>query len=328
MKKKNDTSMDEEVMTMKLKKRLSLLLALILLLSLVGCGASSAKNSYAMEEAAPEAPAMMAAGAANDSLTSASANGSSAVPENRKWIVTVYMSAETEDLDAMTQALDERITELNGYVEDQNIYNGSAYANRRYRSANLTIRIPAERVDQFTQQVSGIANVVSQEKNLEDVTLNYVSTESRVIALQTEEARLLELMAQAETISDLLEIEARLTDVRYELERYTSQLRTYDNQINYATIHLDISEVQEYTPVEDPTLWQRITGGFKDSLKDLGKSLQDLLVGIVVLFPFLLVYGGTGLAIFLLIRKLARKAPKPKKQPWTLPQKNEETKSE
>ena len=120
---------------MKLKKRLSLLLALILLLSLAGCGASSAKNSYAMEEAAPEAPAMMAAGAANDTLTSASANGSSAVPENRKWIVTVYMSAETEDLDAMTQALDERIAELNGYVEDQNIYNGSAYANRRYRSA-------------------------------------------------------------------------------------------------------------------------------------------------------------------------------------------------
>ena len=303
---------------MKLKKYISAFLALILLLSLAGCGASSVKNSYAMEEAAPEAPAMMAAGAVNDKLTSASANGSAVVPENRKWIITVYMSAETEDLDTMTAALDERIEALNGYVEDQRIYNGSAYADRRYRNANLTIRIPAENVDQFTDQVSGIANVISQEKNLEDITLTYVSTESRMTALQTEEARLLELMAQAETMSDLLEIEARLTDVRYELESVTSRLRTYDNQINYATIHLEISEVQEYTPVEDPTLWQRLTGGFQDSLEGLGESLQDLLVGIVVIFPFLLVYGGIGLVIFLVIRKVVKKSPK--RQPWKTPE--------
>lgn len=297
---------------MKKKARISLLLALVMLLTmLAGCGGSS--NSYAaMEEAAPEAPAMMAAGA-SDKLTSASANGSTAIPENRKWIVTVFMSAETEDLDAMTAALDERITQLEGYVEDQHIYNGSAYSSRRYRNANLTIRIPADNVDKFTEQVSGIANVISQEKNLEDVTLNYVSTESRMLALQTEEARLLELMAQAETMSDLLEIEARLTDVRYELESTTSRLRTYDNQINYATIHLDISEVQEYTPVEDPTLWERISGGFKDSLESLGESLQDLLVFVIMAAPFLAVYGGAILLIIVLVRKIRRKHPREKK---------------
>lgn len=304
---------------MKRNRYIAAFLALILLISLAGCGASATKNSYAEEAAAgPMAPAMMADSAANDSLTSASANGSAVIPENRKWIVTVYMSAETEDLDAMTAALDERIAVLNGYVEDQRIYNGSAYATSRYRNAHLTVRIPAEQVDQFAEQVSGIANVISQEKNLEDVTLTYVSTESRLAALQTEEARLLELMAKAETMSDLLEIEARLTDVRYELESVTSRLRTYDNQINYATIYLDISEVQEYTPVEDPTLWQRITGGFKDSLEGLSESLQDLLVGIVVVFPFLLVYGGIGLVIFLVVRKIVKKAPK--RQPWKTPE--------
>lgn len=312
---------------MKLKKLISLLLTALLMLSLLtACGGSS-KNHAVMEEAAAEAPAAMAGGT-NDTLTSASANGSSAVPENRKWIITVYMSAETEDLDAMTAALDERITELGGYVEDQHIYNGSAYASRRYRSANLTVRIPAENVDQFTEQVSGIANVISQEKNLEDITLNYVSTESRMKALQTEEERLLELMEQAETMADLLEIEARLTDVRYELESTTSRLRTYDNQVNYATIHLDISEVQEYTPVEDPTLWERISGGFKGSLEDLGESLQDLLVFLVIASPFLLVYGGVGLLIFLVIRSAMRKKPREKKQPWKVPEKKDENKPE
>lgn len=296
-----------------MKKFISVLLTLTLILTLFSaCGASSSspvyKNQAVMEEAAAEAPAMMADSAAG-TLTSASANGSTAVPENRKWIVTVYMSAETDDLDAMTAALDQRITELEGYVEDQHIHNGSAYATRRYRSANLTIRIPAESVEDFTEQVSGIANVVSQEKNLEDVTLRYVATESRMTALQTEEARLLELLAQAETMSDLLEIEARLTDVRYELESTTSQLRTFDNQINYATIYLDISEVQEYTPVEDPTLWERISGGFEDSVEGLWESLQDLLVGIVVIFPFVLVYGAMVLVLILLIRYIRKHRP-------------------
>lgn len=312
---------------MKLKKQLSLLLALLLLMSLIaGCGGSSAPamDHAVKEEAMAEAPAAMANGSLSDTLTSSAGGGSNAIPENRKWIITVYMSAETENLDAMTTALDEHISQLNGYVEDQHIYNGSAYAARRYRNANLTIRIPAESVDQFTKQVAGIANVISQEKNLEDITLNYVSTESRMTALQTEEARLLELMAQAETMSDLLEIESRLTDVRYELESVTSRLRTYDNQINYATIHLDISEVQEYTPVEDPTLWERISGGFTDSLKDLWESLQDLLVLLVVAFPFLLVYGGIALAIILLIRRIRKKDPNRKKLFRKTPEKKQD----
>ncbi len=313
-----------------MKKKLSLFLALVFALSLLaGCGGSStsaSKNYAVMEEVAAEAPAAMA-DTAGGTLTSSSTNGSAAVPESRKWIITVHLSAETEDLDTMTAALDEHINALGGYVEDQHIYNGSAYSTRRYRSANLTVRIPAESVDQFTQEVSGIANVISQEKNLEDITLNYVSTESRVAALQTEEARLLELMSKAETMSDLLEIEARLTDVRYELENMTSRLRTYDNQINYATIYLDISEVQEYTPVEDPTLWERITKGFSGSLDGLWESLQDLLVGIVIAFPFLLVYGGVGLVIFFLVRKLMKRSPKTKKQPWKTPE-NDENKPE
>ena len=316
-----------------MKKLISILITLTLILTLfAACGASSSpayKNMAVMEEAAAEAPAMMA-DTASGTLTSASGGGSNAVPENRKWIITVYMSAETDDLDTMTAALDQRITALNGYVEDQHIYNGSAYATRRYRNASLTVRIPAESVDDFTEQVSGIANVVSQEKNMDDVTLRYVDTESRKAALETEEARLLELLAQAETMSDLLEIEARLTDVRYELESAASQLRTYDNQINYATIHLDISEVQEYTPVEDPTLWERITDGFTGSLKNLWKSLQNLLVTFVVVFPFLLVYGAIILAVILLIRYIRRKLPKGTKKKLLKNRKNstDESKSE
>ena len=258
-----------------MKKLTALLLTVLMLVSfLSACGANSIaqsapamKGDYMVEEIAPEGPAAMDSAA--NSLTGSGSSVTASVPENRKWIITVHMDAETEDLDTLLPGLDEKITALNGYIESQEIYNGSTYASRRHRNASLTIRIPAEDVDHFTEAVAGIANVVSNSLSREDITLTYVATESKVNALKTEEARLLELLSQAETMSDLLEIESRLSDVRYELERYASQLRLYDNQVDYATIYLYISEVQEYTPVAEKTVWERIRDGFASNLKDL-----------------------------------------------------------
>lgn len=303
---------------MKKKTFVSLFLALVMLCAiLTGCGASAkseavANYDMAVAEEAMEAEAPAAANGALRATGTSNTEGSAALPESRKWIITVHLYAETDDLDALTKALDERITAMNGYVEDQSVFNGSTRANYRYRNANMTIRVPAEDVDRFTEEVGGIANVVSKEKNLEDVTLNYVSTESRMKALQTEESRLLEFMEQAETMADLLEIEARLTDVRYELEDVTSRLRLYDNQIDYATIYLSIEEVQEYTPVEEPSTWERITEGFSDSLEGLKEGSVDLLVWVITSSPYLVVFGVIAAAILLLVRRVRKGSTKKK----------------
>ena len=300
-----------------MKKMTAFLVTLCMLAALLaGCGGAS-KSTQAFDAAAA-APAEAANGAYYDMESAKSEDGgltgdtdSTVLPEGRKWIITVNMSAETEDLDALMEALNGKISGLGGYVEDQDSYNGSMYSSRRYRSASLTVRIPAERVDEFTEEMSGIANVVSTNLSREDITLSYVATESRVKALQTEEARLLELMEQAETMADLLEIESRLTDVRYELENRASQLRLYDNQVDYATIYLSIDEVQEYTPVEEPTVWERISGGFVSSVKGVGNGLLDLLVWVLAKSPYLVILGGVTAGVVVLIKKRkARKAAK------------------
>lgn len=293
---------------MKTRKFLSLLLTVLMLCSLLtACGGSS--KSTVSQEAPAAAPREEAAmeevtydSAAGNSLSGSENGGSSAVPDSRKWIITIHMDAETEDLDGLLAALDTEITGLKGFVENQNIYNGSAYATRRYRRASLTIRIPAEDVNKFTGAVAGLSNVVSSEKNLEDITLTYISVESRKQALETEEARLLELMEKAETMADLLEIEQRLTDVRYELESAASRLRKYDNQVNYATIYLSIEEVQEYTPVAEPTTWERIRDGFKGSVKGLGNSLVNIAVWLIVASPYLVVYGGIAAVVLVILK--------------------------
>ena len=307
-----------------MKKLTALTLVLLMLLSLTACG-GAAKNEAAVEEyyysadmapqEAPMAPMPeMEMGVEYSETTgSTSLNGSSgtSAPEtqNRKWIITMNISAETEDLDALLETLRQEINSLGGYVEGQNIYNGSAYASRRYRSASLTVRIPAADVDKFADNVAGLANVVRSNKNLEDITLTYVSTESRVKALQVEEARLLELLAKAENMSDLLEIEARLTNVRYELENYGSRLKVYDNQVDYATIYLDLEEVQEYTPVAERTVWQRITEGFSGSLKGLWEDLTDLFVWVIVNLPYLAVWAAVLTAAVIVLKKLRKRTP-------------------
>ena len=307
-----------------MKKYLSLLLSLALLaVLLTGCGSagkSAASYDSGMVEYAVSDEAAMAPAEGAAMKNTAADTGSTQLPQNRKWIVTVNLTAETDDLDALRSALDEKIAALNGYVEDQSVYNGSIYdSGRRYRSANLTVRIPADSIDAFLQDVGGLANIVRQNKSIEDVTLSYVATESRLKALETEEARLLELLSQAENMTDLLEIEARLSEVRSELENYASQKRLYDNQIDYATIYIAIEEVQEYTPTEEPSLWERIRDGFKDNLEGVGEGLLDVLVWFIVSIPTLVVLAVVVLILVLIVRRIRRhrKAKKAAKQQKT-----------
>lgn len=305
---------------MKTRKITSFVLMLVMLTSLLsGCGASSsgsvkseAAMNYAMDsvaEAPMAVPMVEDMGGLSNSTRSGTNQGSSPA-ESQKWIITYNMTAETDNLDTLSGNLNKRINELNGYVEVQHVYNGSTHSNKRYRNASWTIRIPEENVVQFTDSVDGMANVVSKEKNMEDITLRYVATESRMNALKTEETRLLELLAQAEDMGDLLQIESRLTDVRYELENNTSQLRYYDNKIDYATVYLNIDEVQEYTPIEEPTVWERIRDGFSGSLKGLGKGFVNLAVWLIVASPYLVVWGIVIAVIVLFVKRMEKNRKK------------------
>lgn len=285
-----------------MKKYLSVMLTVLLLLSLLtGCGGSSAAESAPKQEAAEEFP-----GAA-DGLYTEEGAGSAILPENRKLIKTVRMDAETEDLDTLLTQVDEQIAALGGYVEVRDVYNGSTYSNYRYRNADLTIRIPAEQVDSFVSHVDGISNIVSTNESVEDVTLTYVDTESRMKALETEQTRLLELLEGAETMSDLLEIEGRLTEVRYQLESVASQLRTMDNLVSYATVYLYISEVKEYTPTVEKTPWQRIGEGFVSSLKEIGENFVEFFVWLLSNLPHLIIWGILLTAAVVLLRKFGKK---------------------
>lgn len=210
---------------------------------------------------------------------------------NRKLIRNVSMDVETEQFDALIGQIEEKTKALGGYIEDSYTYNGGSYRSNDTKNANLTIRIPSVKLDEFLSAVSEQSNVTSKNETVTDVTLQYVDLESHKKALEAEQERLLEMIEQAETVEDMITIESRLSEVRYQLESQESQLRTFDNQIQYSTVYLTIAEVEKYTPVAERTFFEKISDGFTDNLAGVAEDLVNFVIWFISSLPYLVVWG-------------------------------------
>ena len=286
---------------MKKRQILSVLLICLLIVTLfAGCAAKEATRDYAASGEAM-APELSGNNKADQTGTD--------VLQDRKLIRKIHMSAETEDMDALLAHIDQRVGQLEGYIEARDIYNGSAYYGSRNRSATLTIRIPADKLDGFVQQIGEVSNIISNKETSDDVTLQYTDMESRLKVLRTEEERLLAFMEEAKSVSEMLEIEKRLTEVQAQLDSLTSQLKVYDNLVDYGTIYLSVEEVEQYTEVQekDPTMWQRISTGFVSSVKNVWNFLKGVVVVLIVGLPYLALVAVAGIAVWLIIRRKRKK---------------------
>lgn len=234
----------------------------------------------------------------------------------RKLIKNVNMNVETEEFDVLVPNLQNRVTALGGYIEDMSSYSrndhySSDYIGTKYlRYANITARIPKQNLDTFLNEVGEQSNIVSRSESVTDVTLQYVDLESHKKALTTEQSRLLELMEQAQTVEDIITIEGRLSEVRYQIESMESQLRTYDNKIDYSTVYLSIDEVERYTPTEEITTGERIRTGFMDSVKGVGKGFSNFGIWFVINLPYLIVWAVIIVIIVLVVRLIIKKNAK------------------
>lgn len=214
---------------------------------------------------------------------------------DRKLIKTVNITAETEQFDSLLANVERQVTALGGYIEEMSRYNrnnsyysDSGVAHLRY--ASMTVRIPRENLDALLSEVDEQSNIVSRSESVSDVTLQYVDLESHKKALLTEQSRLLELMEQAVTVEDIITIESRLSEVRYQIESMESQLRTYDNKIDYSTVYLSIDEVERYTPGDDISTGERIKEGFLESLRGVGNGFKNFGIWFVIHLPYLVVW--------------------------------------
>lgn len=286
------------------------LIAVMLVMMTAGCGNSS--------KMAAEDRATVSSGAELDGEYSwdtdetadtgvTSENGLEAQVENgRKLIRTVSLSLETKEFDSVLTNLSTKTTELGGYIETSSV-NGNSYSHHSTRYASYVIRIPADKLNEFVEVVSELGNVTQKNESVEDVTLRYIDVESHKKALETEQERLLELLSKAENMEEILTIESKLSDIRYEIENYESQLKTMDNQIDYSTVSVYVDEVERVTDTGEKGFFEEIKERFGNSLYVVARGIRGLVIGILGSLPILIVCGGVIAVVVIVVRKILKK---------------------
>ncbi|MBD5471796.1 MAG: DUF4349 domain-containing protein [Lachnospiraceae bacterium] len=256
------------------------------------------ENGYAAEEPAEDVSDDAVEGSESPEVADTS----------RKLIKNVDLEVETEEFDDLLTTIEQKTEALAGYIEESYTYNGSAYRGGSTRNASLTIRIPAGKLNTFLSEVAEVSNVISRNERVTDVTLQYVDMESHKKALVAEQDRLLELLEQAENVEDIISIESRLSEVRYQIESMESQLRTMDNQVSYSTINLSIEEVKQLTPVKEQSVGEKIATGFWKNLTRVGAGIMNFGIGLIISIPYVLLWGIIIAIVVFIIRSVLKKS--------------------
>ncbi|MCQ2529866.1 MAG: DUF4349 domain-containing protein [Lachnospiraceae bacterium] len=229
------------------------------------------------------------------------------IPEaiaNNKIIYTAYISMETKEFEKVASDLELLVNSMGGYFEWAEVNSNSS----DYRYGSYTIRIPAERLKEFLDQAGSLCTVKNSNKSAEDVSEYYYDTESRLETAKTKLKRLQELLAQAATMEDIIELEREISDTEQLIDSYTGTLKQYDSLVDYAKVNIDLREVYRDSSVNQPlTFGQRISNSFKDGLKGFGWFLENLLVWLASSWIWLLIIAAIVVVVVLIIKKKINK---------------------
>ncbi|MDO4983829.1 MAG: DUF4349 domain-containing protein [Eubacteriales bacterium] len=321
-----------------MKKRICLVLSLIMLLSLCACGStkSAALTPVPMPEmmydaaAVYQAPMEAVAGSGLASYASTvTVNEKPAAEESGenearadKIIYSADATVETTAFEETLDKLDKLIEKYGAWVESSSVsganYSDISRGRRSLRSASYTLRIPAESFDTLMQGLSDLGNVPYSHIYTENVTARYYDTQARLGSYKTQEQSLLRLMEKAESVEDIITVEDKLSEVRYNIESLQSMINNYDRQVSYSSVYLSIEEVAEYTPSVpvNPSFGERIAEAFSDGIENAIEFLSDALVWLIEALPALVLLAVVIIILSFPVKKLRakRKAKKAAKQ--------------
>lgn len=175
-------------------------------------------------------------------------------------------------------------------------------ANDIPASAQLVVRIPADRVTPVLDELSAIGEVAQLAVSKSDVTEQSRDIDARITALQASVDRLLALLSSATATADLIEVETALSTRQAELESLQAQRRSLSDQIDLATVSVDIG-APETAPTDRPDdFWSAIATGWES----LGAVGAAVLIGFGVALPWLVLLGLVVLAV-LAVRSVRRR---------------------
>lgn len=307
------------------KRNWSFIPIILVFLCLSACGSKSANTAVESDYANPsvdlqsnsETGNVVAEQPGSGAVTSAKINGTEGnrtLPSGRKLIRNVSMSIETDTFEDLISRLQTDISKAGGYIEQSDI-SGNRLSSRKdtgRRYASITARIPVNQLDTFISKVRTNGNVTNKSESTQDITLQYSDLESKKKSLLIEQKKMWEFLEKADSADTVITLEKRLSEIRYQLESMESQLKIYDNQVDYSTVNLSIDEVTNFTPTAPESAGTRIQKGLADNFKLFQTAIVNLLIGIITTLPFWLpIILIAGILIFLRRKHKTKKQPSP-----------------
>ena len=241
--------------------------------------ASIEEAQFARDEAAGEA----------DSL---SANFPDA---ERKLIKSANVRIRVENLSAADDAVNALLKKYDAYAASTNIEENSRY---------YSLRVPAKFYDIFLAETGSVGRLINRYENTEDVTLRYYDLEGRLATKKELLKTFQAYLGKAKTIEEIMSVEARLSELQYDIEGTGIQLRNLANRVDYATIDLSLLGPVMSSPNRGFTFGERVKqlfGGFGGFLSAVAMVLLGIVIyGIPILLLlgllFVLLFGRIGLA--------------------------------
>lgn len=305
-----------------MKKIFSFGFIIIAMLSLVAC-ASAKSEAPAMDfmEGGASAPAIqqeeLYAAEAEQSAVSNSGTGVSATSVERIVIQNADLAIVVSDVKGRMEAIQDMAQQLGGFVVSSNLYQSYTNDYVEVPEAQITIRVPAENLDQALEQIKkDVVEVQNETRSGQDVTAEYVDLQSRLKNYEAAEAQLEEIMDNADGTEDVINTFNQLVYYREQIELVKGQIKYYEEAAALSAISVRIVAEETIQPVVIGK-WEP-KGVALEAVQDLIdflKGFVDFLIRfviytlpvlVIVFIPFYLMFLGAR-AVF---RKLRGKKVK------------------
>ncbi len=260
---------------------------ILLLLLLTAANPSCDSKNTMKSESAADAPQAEEAGSSAASGEFMEAKQSATEPEATVTQPQIIRNADVrfqvEKLEVSAAAVKKTVAAYKGYMASAN-ETRSNYAHQ----VDFAIRIPAAQFEVVLSQLLAQSVFVARNNvTAEDVTEEFVDIESRLKTKRQLEARYLDLLKQAKTMKDILELERALQQIREEIESREGRLKYLRNQVGYSTIRLEMYEEVAYANAPETGFWGKLAASFGNGWG----ILLDILIGAVTLWPVWLLLG-------------------------------------
>ena len=279
------------------------------ILSTVGSSIGEEGAGNAGATAAPAAPSLASTPATDgDELVGGDGNPPSALRDDLKIVYTGSLQLVVGSLPTALASAKSAVLATGGYV------GASQESNDGDRPvATITYRIPASRWDDALASLRGLATeVVAEQTQATEVGGQIVDLEARLRNLRASEASLQGIAQGTGKVTDLLEVEAQLTNVRGQIEQLDGQRAQLEDQVAYGTLvttfGLEVVQVQEAAKGWDPAT---DVDGATATMIGAGQTLVSgaIWFGIVWL-PLLVAIGLIALVTRLVVRRTGLLRPR------------------